>query len=252
MLKLLFFILVLSFSPLLVFAEEKTISVDYGKLYEIAYNAKDVTVSEVTPDSDQKELIFDIDVTSPVATLELTIPRDLLDSKENGNDVDFFVIADGELVTFSEKKATDTTRTLFMQLSPGTTGLEVFGTELAGAVMENQVEPEDKSPAEETTQTEQPTKESTTEEQAPSKDMPEEKSSEEMTQPTEEKPTAVSMEKPSQETTQNMFDFSKIPNWSISINERQMQEFAMTAGAFVALIIILAIFKGLRTEKDLP
>jgi hypothetical protein len=249
--KLLFFILALSFTPLLVFAEGKTISVDYGKLYEIAYNVKDVTVFEVTPDSDQKELIFDIDVTSPVATLELTIPRELLDSKENGSDVDFFIIANGELVTFSEKEATDTTRTLFMQLSPGTTELEVFGTELAGAIVENQTEPEAQSTPEETTQTEQPTEEPATEEQTPS-NVPEEKApEEEMTPPVEEKPAPISTEEPLQ-TSQNMFDFSKIPNWSISINERQMQEFAMTAGAFVALIIILAIFKGLRTEKDLP
>ncbi len=221
----------LSLSPVLVFAEEKTISVDYGKLYEIAYNAKDVTVFDVIPNSDEKELIFDIDVTSPIATLELTIPRELLDSTENGNDVDFFLIADGELVTFSEKKATDTARTLFMQLSPGTTNLEVFGTELAGTLSENKTveEPKDKT-----------TEETTQPEQTPTESVPEEKS------------TAVSVEKPSQDTTQNMFDFSKIPNWSIPINERQMQEFAMTAGAFVALIIILAIFRGSRLEKDLP
>jgi len=239
-LESLFFILVLSLSPVLVFAEEKTISVDYGKLYEIAYNAKDVTVFDVIPNSDEKELIFDIDVTSPIATLELTIPRELLDSTENGNDVDFFLIADGELVTFSEKKATDTARTLFMQLSPGTTNLEVFGTEIAGTLSENKTveEPKDKT-TEETTQPEQ-TPTEPAEEQTPVESVP------------EEKPTAVSVEKPSQDTTQNMFDFSKIPNWSIPINERQMQEFAMTAGAFVALIIILAIFRGSRLEKDLP
>ncbi|MEK6877936.1 MAG: hypothetical protein AABZ49_04905 [Thermoproteota archaeon] len=239
-LESLFLILALSLSPVLVFAEEKTISVDYGKLYEIAYNAKDVTVFDVIPNSDEKELIFDIDVTSPIATLELTIPRELLDSTENGNDVDFFLIADGELVTFSEKKATDTARTLFMQLSPGTTNLEVFGTELAGTLSENKTveEPKDKT-TEETTQPEQ-TPTEPAEEQTPVESVP------------EEKPTAVSVEKPSQDTTQNMFDFSKIPNWSIPINERQMQEFAMTAGAFVALIIILVIFRGSRLEKDLP
>jgi len=43
-----------------------------------------------------------------------------------------------------------------------------------------------------------------------------------------------------------------MPNWSIPINERQMQQFVMTTGAFVALVIILIIFKGLRTEQSLP
>lgn len=243
-LKLLFFISVLGFSPALVFAEEQIISVDYGKLYDITYNAKDVTVFEVIPNSDDAELIFVIDVTSPIATLELTIPRELLDSKEDGNDVDFFIIADNADVTFSEKEATDTTRTLFMQLSPGTTELEVFGTQLGSvsesepAVEEPQEEPEKEIPQEEISEEPQ------TVEQVPDESAPEEESSEEETTTTEEKP--------SQEITQNMFDFSKISNWNIPINERQMQQFVMTAGAFAALAIVLIIFKGLRTEQSLP
>ena len=243
-LKLLFFILALSFSPFLVFAEEQTISVDYGKLYDITYDAKDVTVFEVIPNSDDTELIFEIDVTSPIATLELTIPRELLDSKENENDVDFFIIADGDDVTFSEKEATDTARTLFMQLSPGTTEIEVFGTQLVDQVTKSEpvleepkVEPAEEIPQEET---EQPA----TVEQTPDESVPEKESSEENVIP-------VTEEKPSQ-AIQNMFDFSKMPKWSISINERQMQQFVMTAGAFVALVIVLIIAKGLRTEKSLP
>ncbi|MGI0010858.1 MAG: hypothetical protein ACREAE_05615, partial [Nitrosopumilaceae archaeon] len=233
-LKLLFFIL-LGFSPALVFAEEQTISVDYGKLYDITYNAKDVTVFEVIPNSDDAELIFVIDVTSPIATLELTIPRELLDSKENGNDVDFFIIADNADITFSEKEATDTTRTLFMQLSPGTTDLEVFGTQLGGSVSESEpaVEEPKEEPAKEIPQ-EEASEGPPIVEHAPDESAPEE----EIIPTTEEKPTTVSIEKPSQETTQNMFDFSKMSNWNIPINERQMQQFVMTAGAFVALVIV--------------
>lgn len=244
-LKLLFFILVFCFSPVFVFADEKTISVDYGKLYDISYDAKDITVFEVIPNSDDAELIFEIDVTSHVATLELTIPRELLDSKENGNDSDFFIIADGELVTFSEKEKTYTTRTLFMQLSPGTTELEVFGTQLGSSSLENEptVGNQTTEPIKEIPQEETPEKH-VTEEPAPVESVPEEKPSDEIPPSTEEKP--------SKETTQNIFDFFKLPNWSISINERQMQEFVMTAGAFAALAIVLMIFKGLRTEKSLP
>ena len=259
-LKLLFFILVLGFSPVLVFAEEKTISVDYGKLYDITYNAKDVTVFEVIPNPDDTELIFEIDITSPIATLELTIPRELLDSKENGNDVDFFIITDGADVIFSEKEATDTTRTLFMQLSPGITELEVFGTQLGGSTSEN--EPTVKEPKEEPAKEiiqEKPSEEPATVQQSPDESVPKEKPSEKITTtekpsvaPTTEKPTTVSIEEQSKETIQKMFDFTKMSNWYIQINERQMQEFAMTAGAFAALVIVLLITKGLRTEKSLP
>ncbi|HXV39154.1 MAG TPA: hypothetical protein VD699_06265 [Nitrosopumilaceae archaeon] len=240
-LKLLFFVLVLGFSSALVFAEEQTISVDFGKLYDITYDAKDVTIFEVIPNSDDAELIFVIDVTSPIATLELTIPRELLDSKENGNDMDFFIIADGADVTFSEKETSDTSRTLFMQLSPGTTELEVFGTKLGDQMFENEsVEEPKEEPAEEIPQeTEEPQIVEPSDESIPK----EETSEEEVTSVTEEKPS---------QTIQKIFDFSKLQNWSIPINERQMQQFAMTAGAFAALVIVLIIFKGLRTEQSLP
>ena len=250
--KLFFFIFILSFSSAFVFAEERTISVDYGKLYEIAYNTKDVTVFEAIPDFDQKEIIFKIDVTSPAATLELTIPRELLDSKENGNDLNFFIVADGADVTFSEKKTTDTTRTLFMQLSSGSTVLEVFGTQLGSSTSENRptVEKPKEEPTKEIPQ-EKASEEPQTVEQVPEKSVTQEKLSEKITS-IEEKPTMVSNEKPSQDTVQNIFDFSKILNWYIPINERQMQQFVMATGAFVALIMVLIILKGLRTEKSLP
>lgn len=233
--------MLLSFSPILVFAEEQTISVDYGKLYDIKYDTKDVTIFEVIPNPDDLELIFEIDAKSPNATLELTIPRELLDSKENEKDSDFLVIADGADVTFSEKEATNTTRTLFMELSQGTTEIEIFGTQLVGQISENEpvLEEPKEEPAQEIPQEE--IKEPPPVEQTP--ESTEESSKEEV------KPVAE--EKPSQ-TMQKMFDFSKMPNWSIQINERQIQLFAMTAGAFVALVIVLIIAKGLRTEKSLP
>ena len=234
--------MLVSSSPILVFAEEQTISVDYGKLYDINYDAKDVTIFEVIPNPDDSELIFEIDVASPNATLELTIPRDLLDSKENEKDSDFLIVADGADVTFSEKEATNTTRTLFMELSKGTTELEIFGTQLVGQVSDNEpvIDEPKEEPAQEIPQEE--TKEPPTVEQTPEESTPKEPSKEEVIPVVEEKLS---------QTMQKMFDFSKMPNWSIPINERQIQQFEMTAGAFAALVIVLIIAKGLRTEKSL-
>jgi len=240
-------LILLSFSPFSVFAEAQTISVDFGKLYEITYNAKDVTVFEVVPNSDEVELIFEVDVTSPIATLELTIPRELLDATEDGEDAPFFVIADGDLVTFSEKKVTETTRTLFIQLSPGTSELEIFGTHLVGKTFEN-VAADDN--------VEEETPEETTQEEP---NASEEQPSEEETKPEtemEEKPTETPMEKLLQMTeketaSQNMFDFS-IPNWSpIEISNRQMTEFTVAGAIFVVLAIVIAVVKGSRKAKEL-
>lgn len=238
----------LGFSPVSVFAETATISVDFGKLYEITYDAKDVTIFEVVPNPSEIELIFEVDVTSPIATLELTIPRALLDATEDGEDTTFFVIADGDLVTFSEKKATDTTRTLFIQLSPGTSELEVFGTHLAEKTFEDM-------PVEEETEEEIP--EETPQEEEPT---PEEQPSEQETapEPTIEEPTEDSMEKPSITTeketapSQDIFDFT-VPNWSsIEISKRQMTEFAVAGAIFLVLAIVLAAVKGSRTVKEFP
>lgn len=223
-----------------MFAEAETISVDYGKLYEITYNAKDVTVFEVVPNPDEAELIFEVDVTSPIATLELIIPRELLDATEDGEDAPFFVIADGDLVTFSEKKATDTTRTLFIQLSPGTSELEVFGTHLVGKTFESM-------PAEDNVEEETPEE---TSQEEPS--APEEPPSEEETMPEtemEEKPP-VTTEK---ETAppQSIFDFT-LSNWSpIEVSKRQMTEFAVAGAMFLVLAIVIAAVKGSRKAIEL-
>ena len=123
-------IVLLSLSLTYVSADKETISVQAGKSYEVAYDAKDVKILDVTPNQDEIELIFSVEVTSPAGTLEITIPRQLLDSIADGKDTNFFVIADGDIVTFSERNPTDTTRTLFVQLSQGTKELEVFGTQL--------------------------------------------------------------------------------------------------------------------------
>lgn len=233
-------LILLSFSPFSVFAEAETISVDYGKLYEITYNAKDVTVFEVVPNPDEAELIFEVDVTSPIATLELIIPRELLDATEDGEDAPFFVIADGDLVTFSEKKATDTTRTLFIQLLPGTSELEVFGTHLVGKTFESM-------PAEDNVEEETPEE---TSQEEPS--APEEPPSEEETMPEtemEEKPP-VTTEK---ETAppQSIFDFT-LSNWSpIEVSKRQMTEFAVAGAMFLVLAIVIAAVKGSRKAIEL-
>jgi len=240
----------LGFTSISVFAEAGSISVDYGKLYEITYDAKDVTVFEVVPNPGEVELIFEVDVTSPIATLEVTIPRELLDATEDGEDAPFFVIADGDLATFSEKKATATTRTIFIQLSLGTSELEVFGTHLTGKTFEDvsaEEEIEEEIPTQETPSQEEPT--------------PEEQPSEEemIPEPTvEEESTAESMEKPpiitEKEATpsQELFDFT-IPNWSsIEVSKRQLTEFAVAGAIFLVLAIVLAAIKGSRTVKEFP
>lgn len=121
---------------MVAFAEMGSISIEVeGISYEINFNAEGVTVLNVEPDLEGFELIFQVEVTDLSGTLEVTLQRDLLDSKFEGEDDEFFVIADGDLVEFSEISSTDTTRTLLIELPIGTEEVEVIGTSIGSMVL---------------------------------------------------------------------------------------------------------------------
>lgn len=238
-------LIVLCFSPVYIFAEKQTILVDYGKLYEVAYDADGVTIFEVVPNQDDAELIFEIDVSKPAASLEIVIPRELLDASENGMDTSFFVIADGDVVNFSEKETTDTTRTLFIELEKGTQELEIFGSSLIGNIPKetNQETPQEMQP----TETEQIPENVESEE--PSQVIVPEASDGEPTKDSEEE-SSTPIE-PVKETNdvQSSDSNSGFQMWSMQISKRQATEFAFATAVFVALAIVLAAIKGSRKEE---
>lgn len=130
-----FFLLVASLSAV-AFAEMGSTSVEVeGVSHEINFNVEGVTFLGVEPDLEGFELIFQVEVTETGGILEITLPRDLLDSKFEGEDDEFFVIADGELVEFSETSSTETTRTLLIELLIGTEEVEVIGSQIGSMVL---------------------------------------------------------------------------------------------------------------------
>jgi predicted secreted protein with PEFG-CTERM motif len=60
-------------------------------------------------------------------SIELTIPRSVLDATTNGSDVEFFVLIDGEEVDFEEIK-TSSDRKLTIDFYPGSEQIEIIGT----------------------------------------------------------------------------------------------------------------------------
>jgi len=244
-------IVLLALSLMYVSADKGTITVQAGKSYEIAYDAKDLKIVDVSANQDETELIFQVDVTSPAATLEITIPRQLLDSIADGKDTDFFVIVDGDLVTFSEKKPTDTTRTLFVQLSQGTKELEVFGTHLGSAATSQP--PAESKPAE-TPKQESPPSEKPTEKQ-PVEEKP-------VTTPEETKQTPSQEEKMAEQPVQNtekkgtpfasLFDFKHPPNLFVDVDKKQLIEFGAVGAIFAGLAITIGAVYRTRKKKTVP
>ena len=239
-------IILLSLSLTYASAEKGTIPAQAGKSYEVAYDAKDVKIHDVTTNQGEIELIFSVEVSSPAATLEITIPRQLLDAVADGKDTDFFVIADGDIVTFSEKKPTDATRTLFVQLSQGTKELEVFGTHL-GSPATSQT-PAESKPAETPKQESPPPSEKpvTTPEESKPTPGPEEKTPEKMTeqpiQSIEKKGTPLA----------SLLDFKHLPNLSVDVDKKQLIEFGAVGAIFVGFAITIGAIYRSRKKKTVP
>ncbi|MDE1766709.1 MAG: hypothetical protein KGI27_10630 [Thaumarchaeota archaeon] len=119
------------FSMIQVFADTGNVSVVAGKTFQVGYNANGVKVQDIETNPTYDELTVSVQVSSQNALLELTIPRDLLDSKQGNSDIPFITVIDGTLGNVMEKDPTDTTRTISIQLSPGNQQIEIIGTFVA-------------------------------------------------------------------------------------------------------------------------
>ncbi|GEM_PF-449614 len=104
-----------------------TLNID-GKNYQIQYMITGGKLLNMTMDTGAKTLTANIDSTSN-GTLTLVLPRSVIDSQENGKDIDFNVFADGVAhADFTEQNTTADSRTLAINFDNGTQKIEVVGT----------------------------------------------------------------------------------------------------------------------------
>jgi len=119
--------------PASVYAVPGILTVDLdGTSVDVSYDAEGLQVltAQVLEEGEGfASLILGVDVTGSPGILEITFDRAFFDAKlGDGNDEEFFIIADGfEELSFEETK-TMSDRTLRIELAPGTEELEIFGT----------------------------------------------------------------------------------------------------------------------------
>lgn len=128
-------LLLLTISFVAVFADTSgDIMVVSGKTYLIHYEAKDSQVKSVEINKDSQSLVFSVQVSSQTATLQLTLPRELIDAtKSDGTDDKFIVLTDGAPVPETEKNSSSLTRTLFVPLTSDIKEIEIIGTHIGVA-----------------------------------------------------------------------------------------------------------------------
>ena len=120
-------LLLIAFSPAIVYAETITVDAE-GDSFEVEYSTTGLTLSSIETDLEIPSVILTVDVTSSSSTLDIVLERSFLDSKFDGVDDDFIILADGDFANFVETEITSQSRTLSIDVPSGTEEIEIIGS----------------------------------------------------------------------------------------------------------------------------
>ena len=120
-------ITMISVSP--AFAEKLPIEVEGAMKINngVSYTASGIDIEHASADLESISLIFQVSMTELEGDITIKFDRGIFDAKIAGEDDEFFIIADGEEITFEEEKD-DFSRTLSFSIPQGTEEFEIFGT----------------------------------------------------------------------------------------------------------------------------
>ena len=96
------------------------------------YTSTGVDIVDFELDFKDIEVMLDVKVTEIPSTIEITFDREFFDSTNLGQDSEFTIIADGELVYYDEIVTNSKLRTLKFNLPSDVELVEIFGTHLKG------------------------------------------------------------------------------------------------------------------------
>jgi len=93
----------------------------------IPYSISGATITSTKLSIGTTSLIIQLDANNNGGTISLDLPRSVIDSKFNGKDDQFFVLVNGEEVSFDET-VTSSTRSLTIMFPAGAEEIEIIGT----------------------------------------------------------------------------------------------------------------------------
>jgi len=100
----------------------------------IDYMGYGAHIKKVQVNYSEKKLVFDVYITETPAFLEIELPRELLDSKDDAEDDDYKISYDGNRAGYDEVESTSSHRTLNISLRGVTASefleLEIFGSQI--------------------------------------------------------------------------------------------------------------------------
>jgi len=123
-----FLSVLLIFPTNISFADSGIIKVEQ---YDVSYDIDGGTIDSIFLDPDFVELMIFAETTND-GTLEITIPRQLLNAQFEGTDDIFFVLIDGFETDYLELESTGDSRTLIIPFFAGDAIFEIIGTSTLG------------------------------------------------------------------------------------------------------------------------
>jgi hypothetical protein len=96
------------------------------------YNTSGVEITDFDLDFKNIEIMLDVKTTELPATIEITFERNFFDSTKMNQDIEFTIIADGDIVYYEEIENGSEFRTIKFNLTSEIELVEIFGTHLKG------------------------------------------------------------------------------------------------------------------------
>jgi len=96
-----------------------------------------VNIESYQLDTEVNSIILEVEVSDPQGTLEMTFDREFFDAIYQGQDDEFLVIGDGDLVSYEETKTTSQSRTIILSLTSDIEEVEIFGSHLMGRTIDD-------------------------------------------------------------------------------------------------------------------
>ncbi len=115
------------------FADTGVVSMDS---HDVKYDINNAKIESIFLDPDLFELIITMN-TQDDGTIEIIIPRDLLDAKFELSDDMFFVLVDGFETDYVESESNSNSRTLMIPFFNGDSVIEIMGTHALNPFISN-------------------------------------------------------------------------------------------------------------------
>ncbi len=106
-----------------------TILLDVSASLPFEISETGVNIESYQLDTEMSSIIFEVEVSDSEGTLEMTFDREFFDAVYQGQDDEFLVIADGDLLAYEETKTTRS-RTITLNLISDVDEVEIFGSHL--------------------------------------------------------------------------------------------------------------------------